>query len=282
MSSDSRLRRLGRALVPRGVRNVIRNPAAAVRASGQRIRAGLGLYDRYAVRPDWSVVCHPASTEAFRAQNDNPECRDELDGFIRLCRPGMVLLDAGSHFGIFVLAAVRYGGPEAVVLAVDPSEECAGIFGTNVRLANAGAQTIVVRAAVGDRDGQLHMLTTGAGGGFFLVASDGPRSDARPWPQYTLASLAAQASRPVTHLKIDVEGHEAVIVPGNRDWLRATRPLLFLELHGELIRSRNQDPLAVLTTLGECGYGRFECGGRPITPQAAAALPLTRIVCFAS
>jgi FkbM family methyltransferase len=261
---------------------VIRRPGAAVRALGQRARAGLGLYDRYAVRPDWSIVCHPASTGAFRAQNENADCRAELDAFIRLCRPGMILLDAGSHFGIFVLAAIHYGGSEACVLAVDPSEECAAIFETNLHLARATAQTIVVRAAVGDRDGEIAMLTTGAGGDFFMVAAQTPRSDALTLPQYTLPTLATLAPRVVTHLKIDVEGHEAVIVPGNRDWLRATKPLLFLELHSDLIRSRGQDPQTVLEVLGECGYDRFEHAQQTISPEAAAAMPLARIVGFPS
>ena len=278
--TESPLRRLGRALVPRAARNVLRRPGAALRALAQFARAGLGSYDSYAVRPDWMVICHPASTAAFRAQNDHPDSRAELDGFIRLCRPGMVLLDAGSHFGIFVLAAVRYGGPEARVLAVDPSDECAGIFRTNLRLSNAAAQVDVIRAAVGDHDGQIEMLTTGAAGDYFMVTAESPRPDAVARPQITLETLARRSARPVTHLKIDVEGHEAVIVSANRAWLQAARPLLFLELHSKLIRARGQDPRAVLGMLGECGYGRLEHHGRPITAEVAAALPVTRLIAF--
>src|SRR5262249_26237964 len=95
-------------------------------------------------------------------------------------------------------------------------------------------------------------------------------------------AIATRAPRAVTHLKIDVEGHEAVIVPGNREWLMDVRPLLFLELHGDLIRSRGQDPLGVLTVLRESGYERFEHLGRPITAECAAALPLARLVGFPS
>ena len=278
MNPSETTRRLVRAVLPRGLRNAIRHPQATMRAFLQRSRAWLKRYDAYEVRPGWTVTCHPSSTQAFRAQNENADCRAELDGFIRLCRPGMILLDAGSHFGIFVLAAIQYGGPDARVLAVDPSAECATIFETNLRLSNALSQTHIVRAAVGDRDGQLEMLTTGAGGDFFMVASEVHRADAVSIPQLTLASLAAMCPGRVTHLKMDVEGHEVAIVPGNREWLRATKPLLFLELHGDLIRSRGQDPLATLQILEECGYERWESNNLPITITTAASLSLARII----
>src|SRR5262249_35977564 len=148
---------------------------------------------------------------------------------------GMVLLDIGSHYGMFTLAALRFGGPEARVWAVDPSPTCVRLLAENVRLAGAQDRVTAVQAAVGAEDGILNMLSTGAHSCDFFIASDTPRPDATQVPQHRLDTLAATIPAAITHLKIDVEGHEDSVVAGGREFLRKSRPLLFLELHGDML-----------------------------------------------
>jgi hypothetical protein len=54
--------------------------------------------------------------------------------------------------------------------------------------------------------------------------------------------------------------------------------VLFLELHNAMIRERGQDPADVLKTLAEAGYLLVGLDGRPLTPEAALAPPLIRLV----
>jgi hypothetical protein len=97
--------------------------------------------------------------------------------------------------------------------------------------------------------------------------------------QVTLDRLAAESDRPITHVKIDVEGFEAEVLAGGRAFLRDRQPWLFLELHGALLRQRGLSPEGLLALLAECGYRRLEQDGRPVTPPEAAACPIARLVC---
>jgi FkbM family methyltransferase len=240
----------------------------------------LGRARTWPVTPDWRVRCHPRTFAAFRAQTENPDCRDELAGFVAVCHPGMVLLDVGSHYGVFTLAALRFGGESARVLAVDPSPTCRRLLRANVRLAGGEARVTVAAAAVGAAAGELPMLSTGPGGEDFLVASEEPRPDVTRVPMVTIPALAAGLPAPVTHLKIDIEGFEDRALAGAWDYLRAARPVLVLELHGDILRGRGADPLALLTALAGCGYRRVEHRRGPISADAAAGLPLARLICF--
>ncbi len=270
-----------RAVVPRPVRNFLRAPSAAMRWLNNDLRTALGGSRRTRIRPDWEIDCHPESGAAFEILKAIPETRDELDGFVSRCSPGMVLVDVGAHFGIFTLAALHYGGPNALVYAVEPSKVPLRVLRENVRLANANGRVTILDIAVGRSDGELAMLTTGAHGGHFLVASDPSRSDATRVKQCSLSTLFSRLPRPPTHLKIDIEGFEAEVIEGGIDALRSYRPLLFLELHAAMLRARGHDPERVLSQLAGCGYARFEVDRRLESPHEIVTRDIARIVCSA-
>lgn len=267
-----------RRVVPRPLRTGLRRPGVTARWLEAEARAWLGRTVACPMRPDWTIRSHPVSAPAFRGEAADPDQAAELAGFVARCRPGMVLFDVGASYGAFTLAAVRYGGPTARVVAVDPSATSNRILRANVRLAGAGAQVDLIEGAVGASDGELAMLTTGPAGEHYLVASAGARPDAVRIPQYTLASLAARAGVEPTHLKVDVEGFEAEVLRGGRELLLRCRPELFLEWHPGFIRDRGGDPLAVFAALDAAGYRRFEVAGRPIDPAAEAGAAIVRLV----
>jgi len=191
----------------------------------------------------------------------------------------MRLLDVGSHFGLFTLAAVRFGGAAARVVAVDPSTYANRVLRANLKLMNALDRVLVVEAAVGARIGKLPMLTTGAAGHHFLIASHSDRSDAKSLKMTTVSELVRETGYPFTHLKIDVEGHEEHVISGGIDFIHESKPVIFLELHGRILRRSGRDPRVVTRLLADCGYRKFEWGGRPIGAQEAAEMDVARIVC---
>jgi hypothetical protein len=141
-----------RTLVPRSVRNGLRSPATTVRWLYDDVTFRLGRRSRVQVRRDWEVLCHPASRDSFYFQSHISKTIAELDGFIERCAPGMVFADIGAHFGLFTLMAIRYGGPSAVVHAVEPAPTPRRIFRENMALAGVGSQMTLVDAAVGRDD----------------------------------------------------------------------------------------------------------------------------------
>jgi FkbM family methyltransferase len=97
------------------------------------------------------------------------------------------------------------------------------------------------------------MLTTGPAGHYFLVTAPSGRTDTTAIPMVTLDTLAADLPAPATHLKIDVDGFELEVLAGGRKLLRTSRPVVFLELHGDLLRARGQDPVKVFDELIQAG-----------------------------
>jgi FkbM family methyltransferase len=231
------------------------------------------------VRRDWEVLCHPASRDSFYFQSHIGQTIAELDGFIERCAPGMVFVDIGAHFGLFTLMAIHYGGPSTLVYAVEPSPVPRRIFRENLRLAGVSSQVTLLDVAVGRSDAVLAMLTTGAKDWHMLIGADGSRPDATHVHQLTLRTLFSSMLRPPTHVKMDIEGLEAEAIEGGLHALQTYHPLLFLELHVKILRRRGHDPERTLALLRECGYTRFEVGGKSLTFREIIADDVARIVC---
>jgi FkbM family methyltransferase len=229
------------------------------------------------VRPDWTFSCHPNSTSFFRDYLETPELSDELDGFIEHAAEGMTLLDIGSHYGLFTLAALHYGGPDAQVVAVDPSRGVKRIFEANLQLAGVKNRVCFIEAAMGAQEGFLNMLSTDAAGEEMFIPSQ-KRSDSISIPMVTISKVVEGMSRSPAHLKIDVEGYEEEVIKGGLPFIAEKRPIIFLELHGEMMRASGKSPLAVLRMLTGLGY-QLQEGGRKIDAEDAASKDLYRLIC---
>lgn len=269
-----------RRILPRNVRLALLHP----RATGQWLRDSvareLGRSTDCRMRADWSLKCDPASVRAFRQFDTDPTQREELDTFVRYAKPGMILLDGGAHFGAFSLAALRYGGAGAQVVAVDPSPSTTRVLERNLELAEAGDRARVINAALGSTDGTLQMLSAGAGGGNYFVVADDARPDTQEVEQLTLASACQRAGIIPTHVKIDVEGFELEVLQGGRDILATHHPIVFLELHCTFIRNRGQNPADVLNLLQSYGYRSFLEGEHATTIEQATTRHIVRLVCL--
>lgn len=270
---------LARRLVPRGLRLSLWHPVQSSRWLWHSVLGRHGGTVRVRMRDDWDVVCHPAAAQAFAFERDQPALRAELDGFVAACRDGMVLFDVGAHYGLFTLATLRYGGDSSRVVALDPSTPALEVFDVNMRLAAAGARVERIRAAAGAEEGRMALLTGGAGAWHMMMAARTPRTDVVSVPLVTLDALARRTAKTPTHVKIDVEGEEDAVLRGGETILRRHRPIVFLELHGDILRKSSRSPLAVLERLASYGYSRLEMAGRPIAPAEAAAPAVARIVC---
>jgi FkbM family methyltransferase len=270
-----------RRAVPRGLRLWLRHPVQSWRDLSHRRAGRRGGAVRVRMRDDWEVVCHPAAAQAFAFERDQPALRAELDGFVAECRDGMVLYDIGAHYGLFTLAALHWGGYQARAIAVDPSRAALEVFDANVRLVSAGARVERLCAAAGAQEGETALLSGGAGAWHMMTAAGTGRSDAVTVPLLTLDGLTARYGVTPTHVKIDVEGEEEAVLRGGEGLLTRSRPIVFLELHGDILRRSSRSPQAVLVRLAGYGYRTLEIAGQPVTAAEAAALDVARIVCRA-
>jgi hypothetical protein len=82
-----------------------------------------------------------------------------------------------------------------------------------------------------------------------------------------------------THVKIDVEGSEEEVLQGGQATLaRTDGPLLFIELHNQIVSDHGGDPSRVPKLLGELGYDIYSSEGDRLDPSHMLSKPLIRIM----
>jgi FkbM family methyltransferase len=273
---------IARAVTPRPVRNWLRSPGKSLGWVRGEARHLFGADRLVEIRPGWTLRCHPAAYDfAYHAQVDDPEQVSEFDGFIRLCRPGMVLFDVGAHFGLFSLAALHYGGAGARAVALDPSPTAERMMRIQARLNGAGGRMEIVRAAAGACVGWQEMVATGVNGaGYFVPPGDHAGREVSLTREVTLDALAAERGLTPTHVKVDVEGAEAAVLRGAAGLLAGDAPpLLLVELHNEIVSDGGGEPRETLTLLRRFGYEIFSTGMEPLGEDYVAGRPLVRVIC---
>jgi FkbM family methyltransferase len=138
---------------------------------------------------------------------------DEMALVAHLLRKGDLFVDVGANIGAFsVLAA---GVAQANVLAFEPSPGTFDSLTTNIRLNGFQDSVRLVQAAVGRTAGFVS-LTRGRGTENFVPsASQGTDCD-----KVALTTLDTElGERPVSLLKVDVEGYETEVFAGAKQTL---------------------------------------------------------------
>jgi FkbM family methyltransferase len=265
-----------RAVVPRSARNWLRSPSNSAQWLWDSARFSFGMTEHLEISPTSSLACHPRAYKVFRRdQVDDPEQSAEFRSFISHCSSDMLLYDIGAHFGIFSLAAAHFGGR---AIAVDASPAAAQMIGIQAALNQCTDRVRILRAAVSDANRAIDMLGSGAfSDGYFKAMSQRPKSELTRVRAVTIDQMALQFGNP-THIKIDVEGHEAAVLRGARGTLNQFSPLLFLELHNEMVVSEGDDPHGALDELAQLRYDTFTHTGDAIDASAILARPIIRLL----
>lgn len=261
-----------RRVIPRRLRQFVGSPVAETRPLLWKLQYQLAGPSALEVRPGWTVRFHPETGDAFRAHHSNPIFREELDEFVNSCTPGMTLIDVGAHYGVFTLAALHYGGPDAHVIAVDPSPEAQALLAINLELNAVSSRATRLECALAASSQSIRVLTAGGGRQHQMVRAPHDRSDAIVLATRTLDDVARESGRRITHLKIDVEGFEQQVLEGASTVLSEHRPFLTLELHPALLAHLGDSGQRVLDLVHCFGYSGtcLDSNGRQI-PMAAAA-----------
>ncbi len=272
---------LVRKIVPRSLRNWLRSPLKSLRYIMDRMAYTIGVSPSVAPADDWIVTCHPAARFHFNVFRHDRVQAEELSAFIQHCKPGMQLLDIGAHYGFFALACLHFAGPNSRVLCVEASANASSILRSNLKLNDVEDKVDVQNCAMGERDGVLHMLTTGPLGGDYFVIPTEARSDTVSVPQRTIVSLLKETGFKPTHIKIDIESFEYEVLHAAESFLCKNRPVLFLELHGDLLHARNLKPAALIELLKRVGYSSLLLSGENVSADEMERLGYNcRLVCI--
>ena len=200
---------------------------------------------------------------------DNRDSVDELDALVRVARErGGTLLDVGAARGLLsALFCLAREGNLAVALEPSPVQvrdaqrlgEMNGLDGRmEVHPVAAGRARAELRGAV-DAMGLIDF-------------SPSPGSPSFPVEMTTVDDEVRRIGAAPDVLKIDVEGAELEVLQGARETL-AKRPILFLEIHLDLLDRRGTDPREIVEMLERFGYRMETCTGAPLTPRAVVMSP---------
>lgn len=166
-----------------------------------------------------------------------------------LVAPGSTVIDVGANIGFFSLMFADWVRPDGRVIAVEP--EAQNMAGLRRRLRRRGLEreVLCVSAAAADSPGELRLALTPSHPGDHHIAETG-----EPVRAVTVDGLAADDPRPVSLLKIDVQGAEALVIAGSRRILERDHPALFVELDDTSLRRLGASAAELIETLAELGY----------------------------
>jgi FkbM family methyltransferase len=236
----------------------------------------VGATKKLALLPDWSLICHPRVYKTLlHSQVVDPEQSEEFRNFVRYCNASMHLFDIGASYGVFSFAAAHFGG---TAVAVEPSPMATRLIKLQSHLNGFDKNVRIVQACAGDTEGEVEMLSSGVfSDGYFRIAPGRSSRELTKTRAVTIDNLVGEFGPP-THIKIDVEGYEGAVIRGAKRTLTGLAPLLFLELHNEMIRSDGGDPARVLDDLADMKYGELWIDGILAERGAILKMPICRLV----
>lgn len=172
-----------------------------------------------------------------------------IDGLHVLVANGSTVVDVGANIGFFSLRFARWVGPVGQVIAIEP--ETRNIDSLRRRVARAGLSDVVtcVQAAAADRPGQLRLARNPGHPGDHHLADYG-----EPVAAVTLDDLVTEDPRPVTLVKIDVQGAESMVLAGARHLIERHRPALFVEVDEPRLARLGSSRRELIDTVVSLGY----------------------------
>lgn len=173
-----------------------------------------------------------------------------VDSLREVVTSGSTAIDVGANIGFFTLRFARWVGPAGHVIAIEP--EARNFASLTRRVSRAGLSDVVtcMQAAAADRNGELRLALNPGHPGDHHLADDG-----EPVAGVKLDDLAANGPRPVTLVKIDVQGAEMMVLAGARELIKAHSPAVLVELHEPSLTRLGSSRHEVIEMLVALGYG---------------------------
>ena len=162
--------------------------------------------------------------------------------FIRFCerciRDDYNCLDIGANIGLMALHIADYCTSGRIV-CVEPNRPVFEALQNTLR-ANVVANAIAVNAAITERDGDVRFTEDSAYG--YIEPSGTALVEG-----ITVETLLERCRmKRVDFIKMDVEGHEPVILRAALDLIKRQRPLIFMEFNSWSLIQNHVEPLGFL------------------------------------
>ncbi len=159
---------------------------------------------------------------------------DTQEGLRRIVKEGMTVFNIGTHIGFFTLALCRLAGPAGKVIAFEPNPSVRRRLAENVSLNGYGDIIKIEEYAVGDYTGDavFSLSLSDTQGRFADLPYVKPGSDIKV-KCVTLDSYTEMNRIIPDLIFMDVEHAEGKVLRGGEKLLPNSKPLLFIEMHGD-------------------------------------------------
>jgi len=206
--------------------------------------------------------------------------QDEINFVRRMVKVNQNVLDIGAHIGLFTITMAGLVGPEGKVHSFEPLAQQASLLERSVSENRFADRVVIAGVAVSDHEGTGQMMvpdyTVNSGGAYLL----GPESQVRLGhatnPVKLIKLDAYPLARPVSFIKIDVEGAEPLALRGAANLLRIDRPIILCELHAaQLGRVSGLTPGQFIAEMKTYGYDIYSLGAdgpAPLTESDSAEI----------
>jgi FkbM family methyltransferase len=182
-------------------------------------------------------------------------------------REGDTALDIGANFGLPGLLMAKCAGHSGIVHLFEPQPVIAECLRTSL-LINGYSNAVVHELALSDHDGSAAMTILDPSNWGMTTLSPPKPTSANPFDVIWVRTknsgeyIVSLACTKVTLIKIDVEGHEAVILASMREWLAQIRPpVIVFECHLDGASFQEQQSVRILS---ELGYEFFGIDTKPL------------------
>lgn len=185
--------------------------------------------------------------------------QSEIDFVRRTVQPGQNVLDLGANIGFYTITMASLVGPSGRVYAFEPVERTADLLQRSVAENGFQNRVTLARGAVGQAPGSARLLVaqnTLSSGGSYLLDHDIEIPDGHAIVEVEVIALDDYAlRRPISFIKMDIEGAEPLALHGARALLRADRPIVLSEINAvALQRVSARTPAQFIAEMETCGY----------------------------
>lgn len=214
----------------------------------------------------------------FRYFTDiDPEMVEEMQAFIRLSASKKCLLDIGAYYGIFSL--VFASKPDAISVAIEPSPQAYRVLNHYLQI-NPQCNINSFPLAMGKSQGSLQMYYDEQN---HLVSQKEKSLKLENEVEVkvdTIDNLISQQQLIPDVIKIDTEGFELNVLQGARETLQKYSPLIFLEVHPQLLQELGQSVKDIVKYLSEIQYKICDFDLNLIKdPASSLEARICRVVC---
>lgn len=171
-----------------------------------------------------------------------------------------VILEIGANQGYYAILEARETRPGAKIYAFEPHPDNVRTLRLNTELNSCADKFVeILQVAVSDQCGTAELNVHGLSNWHSLSRVELPKGGWQETLRVETVTLDefchSRGIKAVDFVRMDVEGHEAAVVDGATNILKASPAcVLFIELHSAMLRSIGRSPEALLGQLKSLGF----------------------------